>query len=314
MNPIPLIKPMLAVRSEAFDSADYLFEIKWDGYRVMAYLDCGTTELRSRSLLDITESFPELGKIHLGVKHLPVLLDGEVVVLSRGKPSFAALQARGRLSDPLKIRQASKKAPALYIAFDVLYINGRSVIEAPLKRRKEILADTVTGGSSVVVTDFVPGCGILLARAALEQGVEGIMAKALNSPYLPGKRSPCWKKIRHTKEADLAICGYRPGKGGKKLGSLLLCGYRGKELVFTGKVGTGFTRQAESDLVERLETLRTDRPQIRVSREEAGGVIWVRPELVCAVRYLEKTADGYLRHPSFKGLRFDKEVAECEAP
>ncbi|MFZ5634794.1 MAG: non-homologous end-joining DNA ligase [Bacillota bacterium] len=313
-NPIPLLKPMLAVKSAPFDSEKYLFEVKWDGYRAMAYLDSGATELRSRNRLDITGSFPELGKIHLSVKQLPALLDGEVVVFADGQPSFGFLQARGRLTDPLKIRRASVNTPALYLAFDILYVSGRPVIEEPLARRKEILAGTVAGGSPLVVTDFVTGSGILFAGAAREQGLEGVMAKALNSPYLPGKRSPYWKKIRYTEEADLAICGYRAGKGGRRLGALLLCGYKNGKLVFTGKVGTGFNRETEDDLIGRLQTLHTERPAVAVPREESRQVTWVRPELVCTVEYFEKTAAGHLRHSSFKGLRFDKELAECKAP
>ncbi|MCL6612192.1 MAG: non-homologous end-joining DNA ligase [Peptococcaceae bacterium] len=313
-NPIPLVEPMLAVRSEPFDNPEFLFEVKWDGYRALAYLDSGGTELRSRNRQDITGSFPELGGLHLSVKHLPALLDGEVVVFSGGRPSFGSLQARGRLSDPLKIKRAAVRTPALYLAFDILYVSGRPVIGEPLKRRKEILAASVQGGAFLVVADFVTGSGILFARAARDRGLEGVMAKALNSPYLPGKRSHYWKKIRFTNGVDLAVCGYRPGKGGRKLGALLLCGFRNGDLVYCGKVGTGFSREAEDDLIRRLQPLRTGRPPAAVSRQEAGGVIWVRPHLVCAVEYLEKTAGGFLRHPIFKGLRLDKGLEECEAP
>lgn len=311
---IPLIKPMLAVKSKPFDSDEHLFEVKWDGYRALAYLDSGVTELRSRNQLDITGTFPELGGIHLSVRQLPALLDGEVVVFSEDRPSFDAIQARGRLSDPLKTSRAALRMPALYIAFDILYVSGRPVFEEPLIRRKEMLSGAVAGNAHLVVADFVQGSGVLLAMAARERGLEGIMAKAVNSPYLPGKRSPYWKKIRHTGEADLAICGYSQGKGGRKLGSLALCGCKNGETVFVGKVGTGFSRETEADLIRRLQALRVNDPPVAVPRQEARGVAWVRPELVCSVEYLEKTADGLLRHPSFKGLRFDKEAAECTIP
>ncbi|MCL6478130.1 MAG: non-homologous end-joining DNA ligase [Peptococcaceae bacterium] len=303
---------MLAVKSAPFDSEEYLFEIKWDGYRALAYLDTGATELRSRNQLDITGRFPELGKMHLSVKQLPALLDGEVVVFKGGKPSFSTLQARGRLTDPLKIKRASVNTPALYLPFDMLYASGRPILGESLARRKEILAGAVN--PPLVVADFVTGSGNLFARAARDQGLEGIMAKALNSPYLPGKRSSYWKKIRFTEEADLVICGYRAGKGGRRLGALLLCGCKSGKMIFLGKVGTGFNRETEDELIGRLLALHTESPAVAVPREEARHVIWVRPELVCTVEYSEKTAEGYLRHPSFKGLRFDKGVAECEAP
>lgn len=307
---IPLMKPMLAVKSEPFDNSDYLYEVKWDGYRSMAYLDSGITELRSRNQLNITGIFPELSNIHLSVDRLPALLDGEVVIFNDGKPSFKSLQARGRLSDLLKIAEASKKTPALFIAFDILYSSGRPVYEEPLVQRKEILADSVSAGHPVLVTDFVVGNGILYADAVREHGLEGVMSKMMNSPYLPGKRSPYWKKVRNTREADLAICGYQTGKGGKKLGSLLLCVCQNGKMIFTGKVGTGFTREIEDDLIGRLQELQIDKPPLEVYRQ-SGNVIWVKPDLVCTVEYFEKTADGYLRHPSFKGLRFDKGVWEC---
>jgi len=308
---IPLLKPMLAVKSNPFDSEEYLFEVKWDGYRAMVYLDSGATQIRSRNQKDITGVFPELGNIHLRVNCLPALLDGEIVVMLGGKPSFGALQARGRLADPHKIKRASIISPALFLAFDILYASGTTVLKEALIRRKEILSGAVSGDSSLVISQFITGSGILFAKAALEQGLEGVMAKALGSPYLPGKRSTYWKKIRHTKEADLVVCGYRAGKGGRSLGSLLLCGYEKGEAVYMGKVGTGFSREVERDLMERLQPIRTAGPTVDVPGEEARGVLWVRPELVCAVEYLEKTAEGYLRHPTFKGLRFDKEVNEC---
>lgn len=311
---LPMIKPMLAVKSEPFDSPDFLFEIKWDGYRALAYLDSGSTELRSRNQLDITGMFPELGRLHLSVERLPALLDGEVVVFSGDMPSFQCLQSRGRLTNPLKVRQASLKMPALYLAFDILYTSGRPVLDEPLKYRKELLSGSVKGDNSLVAADFIQGSGIVFAGAARDRGLEGIMAKSLNSPYLPGKRSPYWKKIRHTKEADLIICGYRAGEGGRKLGALFLCGLEEGQLVYSGKVGTGFSRETEEDLLRRMQPLRTEGPPVPVPARESGGALWVKPRLVCTVEYLEKTREGYLRHPSFKGIRFDKDVEGCKLP
>lgn len=305
---------MLAVPSHPFDSREYIFEVKWDGYRAMAYLDKGITQLRSRNLLDITGAFPELNAIQRNVNSLPALLDGEVVVFSNGKPSFGAIQARGRLTDRARIKRASESAPAVYLAFDILYLNGLPVIDEPLAKRKEMLAGAVQGEGPLAVSEYVSENGILFARAVRQQGLEGIMAKALNSPYLPGRRSAYWKKVRHTKEADLAICGYRPGKGGRKLGSLLLCGIVGGKMAYVGKVGTGFSREVEEDLLSRLGKINTAKPPVEVPREDAAGAVWVVPDLVCTVEYLETTGEGYLRHPSFKGIRFDKELTECCLP
>ncbi|MFZ5642422.1 MAG: non-homologous end-joining DNA ligase [Bacillota bacterium] len=311
---IPLIKPMLAVNSKPFDSEEYLFEVKWDGYRALAYLDSNYTELRSRNQLDISGLFPELQQIHKNVKRLPALLDGEVVVFMGGKPSFQALQSRGRLKDSLKIRGSMDKYPAYFLAFDILYVSGQPVMGEQLQGRKAMMKENVTADSRLIIPEFLVGEGLLFWEAVKGRGLEGAVAKALKSPYLPGKRSPYWKKIRHTKEADLVVCGYRVGKGGRRLGSLLLCACRDGKKVYLGKVGTGFTRDLEEDLLKKLGSLHVEKPPVAVPREESVGVVWVRPELVCAVEYLERTAEGYLRHPSFKGLRFDKDAAECSIP
>lgn len=313
-TPIPLIRPMLAVKSDPFDSSEYYFEVKWDGYRALVYLDSGVTEIRSRNLLDITGLFPELGGMHLNVKGLPALLDGELVVFSGGRPSFRELQGRGRLLDPGRIMRAAQRSPARFLAFDILYISGRPVLEEALERRKDILAGAVKGNSVLAIPEFVRGEGMLLAEAARREGLEGVVAKALKSPYLPGKRSPYWKKIRHSREADLVICGYRAGKGGRKLGSLLLGAFEDGKLSFAGKVGTGFGRETEEDLIQKLNSLKIEKPPLPVPRGEESGVTWVRPALVCAVQYLERTGEGYLRHPSFKGLRPDKDPLECQGP
>lgn len=310
---IPLIRPMLAVKSEPFDSSDYIFEVKWDGYRAMAYLDRGITRIRSRNMLDITGSFPELGDIHRNVGELPALLDGEVVVFSGGNPSFGELQSRGKLSDGSRIKRAAEKNPAVYVAFDILYISGRPVLEKPLECRKDLLTGAVEAGPRLAISEFIRGEGLLLYDAARQRGLEGVMAKVADSPYLPGKRSPYWKKIRHSREADLVICGYKAGQGGRRLGSLLLCCFDDGKPLYAGKVGTGFNRATELEIIERLGPLVMESPFLKVPRGESAGVTWVRPELVCSVQYLEKTGEGHLRHPSFRGLRPDKEPLECDA-
>jgi ATP-dependent DNA ligase len=254
-----------------------------------------------------------LGGIHHNVSGLPALLDGEVVVFSGNSPSFGDLQARGRLSDAGKIKRAAEKNPAVYLAFDILYCAGRPVLEETLEHRKHLLAETVKGDAGLVIPEFVRGEGLLFAEAARQRGLEGVVAKAVKSPYLPGKRSSYWKKIRYAREADLVICGYKAGQGGRRLGSLLLCSFSGGQPLFAGKVGTGFSRGTEAEIIGRLGNLVAAEPYAAVPRGEAAGVTWVRPELVCTVKYLEKTREGYLRHPSFKGLRYDKDPLECMA-
>ncbi len=311
---LPLIKPMLATKAEPFNSKNYIFEVKWDGYRALAYLYNGRTELRSRNFIDLSPVFPELGKLHDSVGTLPVILDGEIVVFSGNKPSFSSLQARGRLTDSQKIRRVSHNLPAVYIAFDILYAGGRWLMEMPLNKRKELLRKHVAPDNFLAISDYVVGEGIEFAKAVQDNGLEGIVAKEISSPYIPGKRSVYWKKIRYTHDADLVICGYIPGKGGRKLGALLLGGFIDGRLQYCGRVGTGFTRATEEDLLKKLKPITKNEPSINVPAEEKKAAVWVEPVLVCTVEYLEKTGQGCLRHPSFKGLRFDKDVRECQFP
>ncbi|RKO67547.1 non-homologous end-joining DNA ligase [Desulfofundulus salinus] len=307
---LPLLKPMLATSSRPFDSPDFLYEVKWDGYRVLAYLDGGTL-LRSRNLRDITATFPELEELHKCVKKQPAIIDGEIVIFQDGRPSFAALQARGRLEDPLKIKGMARRHPAILMAFDVLYAGGRSLLNEPLRRRKELLAEMIKPGDQVLVSEFVLHQGRAFTAACVARGLEGVMAKHLDSPYLPGRRSPYWRKFRHTKEADLVICGYQAGRGRRRLGALLLGGYRGEELVYQGKVGTGFNREEEEHLLELLSRLVIPRPVLALPPVEARRTIAVEPVLVCAVEYLTLTAGGLLRHCSYRGLRLDKSPRDC---
>ncbi len=311
---LPLIQPMLATKSEPFNSNDYIYEVKWDGYRALAYLYKDRTELRSRNLTDITAVFPELGNLHVNVIHTPVIVDGEIVILSGRKPSFSCLQARGRLSDPSKILRASLNSPAIYIVFDILYVDNQWITDFPLERRKDVLSKHIIPGKFLALSDFISGQGITFARIAGEMGLEGVVAKALSSPYIPGKRSVFWRKIRNINDIELIICGFRPGAGGRRLGSLLLCGYDNGDLCFCGKVGTGFSQDTEEELLNMLEPMINNDLNIKIPDKERQGAFLVDPFLVCTVEYLEKTKNGCLRHPSFKGLRFDKDKGDCLIP
>lgn len=310
---IPLLRPMLAVNAEPFSSEQYIYEVKWDGYRGLAYLNGGTT-LKSRNLLDLTSFFPELASIQQYVNNLPVILDGEIIIMKEGLPSFAALQTRGRLKDDVKIRHASSTMPAMYMAFDVLYAAGRLLIEESLEERKQVLQRIITPSNELVLSEYIRGEGKLFAKACVQRGLEGVVAKKLDSPYLPGKRSAYWQKFRNTQEADLIICGYQKGKGSKKLGALVLGGYRDEGLTYQGKVGTGFNSEEELLLLNRMATLKVDTPTLKaVPRQEAIRTFWVLPRLVCVIQYLTLTKDGLLRHPSYKGIRTDKSPSECRA-
>ncbi|HBC94070.1 MAG TPA: ATP-dependent DNA ligase, partial [Pelotomaculum sp.] len=220
---LPLVRPMLAVSSLPFDSGEHLFEIKWDGYRSLAYLD-NHTVIRSRNLVDLTEKFPELAGLHRRVKKLPAILDGEIVVFEDGKPSFTGLQARGRRDGIKRTDRAFAGRPAVFIAFDVLYTDSGSVMEKSLEERKVILEDMVEQADELVLSRFIYAEGLAYYDACVREGLEGVIAKRLDSVYLPGRRSNSWQKFKDTREADLVICGYQRGAGGRLLGSLLLGG------------------------------------------------------------------------------------------
>jgi bifunctional non-homologous end joining protein LigD/DNA ligase-1 len=310
---LPLIRPMLAVSSQPFDSEKHLFEIKWDGYRGLVYLEKNDTLIRSRNLIDLTVKFPELGGLHQRIKKLPAILDGEIVVFEDGKPSFACLQARGRMNVMKRISRASAENPAIFIVFDILYIDGRSVMEKTLEERKSLLENMVEQADEVVLSKFILTEGLAYYNACVRKGLEGVIAKKLDSTYLPGRRSNNWQKFRNTREADLVICGYQNGAGGRLLGSLILGGYREGRLVYQGKVGTGFNEHEAALLLAKLMKLEVDEKILVVPSKENKQTKWVKPDLACAVEYLTLTSEGCLRHPVFKRLRTDKAPEDCEA-
>lgn len=306
MEELPLLRPMLAVSGKPFDDPNFIYEIKWDGFRCLAYLNKDKTVLRSRNLLDLTPSFPELAGLHRYVKGYPALLDGEIVAFKNGLPSFGALQARGLGSGSPGIKNLAGKEPALFIAFDLLYTGGVSCMEEPLERRKDLLAGSVNAGGPAVVVNFISGAGRDFFQACAAKGLEGVMAKRLGSPYLPGRRSPAWQKFRHVLEAELLICGYQAGRGGRKLGALILGKGTNGKIVYRGKVGTGFSQLEERRLLALLGALGVDEPAVPAPPKEKRLTYWVKPLLTCSVEYLGLTDDGLLRHPLYRGICWDK--------
>lgn len=311
---LPLLKPMLAVGAQPFSDADYLFEIKWDGYRCLAYLE-DSTVLRSRNLRNLTPAFPELEVIRHRVYDQPAILDGEIVVFAEGRPDFGTLQTRGRLFDRQRVLAAARAHPAVFVAFDLLYHGGNPMLKERLEQRRLLLKEIVQASPEIVVAEYIPGEGKAFFTACRASGLEGIMAKRRDSPYLPGQRSPFWKKIRAWKSADLVICGWEAGGGARGLGALILGGCQDGRMVFAGKVGTGFDINTARDLTALLSKLERRHPLFELPPAyRKGSPRWVKPVLVCTVDFTEITRDGLLRHPVFRGLRSDKEPGECTWP
>jgi DNA ligase D-like protein (predicted ligase)/DNA ligase D-like protein (predicted 3'-phosphoesterase) len=301
---------MLArLASEPFSGKDWIFEIKWDGFRAIAYVN-EELSLRSRNGKELKHNFPELEEL----KQLAhdVVLDGEIIVMKEGKPDFQALLERSQAASSIEIERQIKRSPALYVVFDILEKNSVSLVDLRLTERKEILKNSVKEGKHVLLSDFVEEKGEAYYEIVLEKGLEGIMAKKKDSSYESGVRSGNWLKIKKLRSCDCVIFGYTKGTGdrARTFGALLLGLYskEGKP-VYVGKVGTGFSRFTLKTLSEAFKLLKTDVTPFKVDVPEE--VTWLKPAIVCEVRYQTVTKDGRLRMPRFRSLRKDKLPSEC---
>lgn len=305
---------MLTQKEERpFTDPDWIFEVKWDGTRALCFYEGGTFKLQNRRLYDTTYRYPE---VRIAAKAKRAIFDGEVVIMWEGRPSFEMLQKREHLASAEDIARIAKKLPATYVAFDILYLDGRDLTAKPLMERKKILADVFENTESAVVTDYVEGEGEAFYRICRERGLEGVIAKQRDSKYQIGKRSSVWRKIKALKTVDCVIAGVTVGEGNRadSFGALILGLYDRKELRCVGRVGTGFDRGMVELLHRRLAAIQGDMP-FREKPDLAGEVkFWCRPELVAEVEYLMFTPDVALRAPSFQRLREDKDARACEFP
>jgi bifunctional non-homologous end joining protein LigD len=312
----PMLAPMLAEGGHrAFDDPDWRFEPKLDGIRTLAYVATEGTRLVSRTGRDQTDIYPELDNLARFVNALNAVIDGEIVASDEGgRPSFERLQQRMNLTAPKDVERARRQVPVVLFAFDLLWLDGHDLTREPLEERRRLLEEVVTVTGPMALTFVVDGEGTSFFESAKELGFEGIVGKRLGTPYVPGRRTKDWRKIKATNQQDCLILGWTPGTGsrGATFGALLLGAYRDGELMWIGQVGTGFTDGVLGDLVKRLTALEQAEPPIADHDLAAvKGARWVRPELVCEVEYLEMTRVGKLRAPSFKGLRPDKAPADC---
>ncbi len=305
---------MLAGTSKPFDSKEYLFELKWDGMRCIAFLENGELRLQNRNLRIVTQSYPELQVLTQSIKHKSAIIDGEIVVLDNGIPSFGRLQNRFQVDEPLRVEILRKLYPVTYVAFDLLYHDGQNLTETSLERRKERLREIVEENPHLLYGDHVEEQGKLFFNEAVKKGFEGAVAKQRNSPYLIGQRSQYWLKIKGKQTIDAIVAGYTEGEGKRAdtFGALVLAAYdSNSKLIHLGNVGTGFT-EAEADyLLSRLKPLKLKRETIAGEVKAPAPITWVRPELVCEVEYDSMTQDQKLRLPRYKHLRTDVSPQEC---
>ena len=317
-EPRPPPAPMLATASrEPFDDPEWGFEPKWDGIRAIAVCD-DETRLISRNAHDITVAYPELAALHDQVVALEAMVDGEIVAFGEGGvPSFQRLQQRMHLRDEQQIRQVAARIPVVYVAFDLLYLDGRDLTGWPLRERRRLLEETVVLSDRVQLSSVTEGTGVALFGAAAEHGLEGIIAKRLSSRYAPGDRSREWRKVKVALDADVVIVGWTEGAGRREgsLGSLVMAVYDGSALRYVGNVGTGFDRRSLDDALHRLHALDSTGPpfpsEVLRSRPDLRRAHWVTPSLVARVEHRGITTAGRLRAPSFQGFRADKDPGEC---
>ena len=326
---------MLASTARTLPSGEgWAYELKWDGVRAVCFVESGTARICARRGADATARYPELEAIADSYPDRELILDGEIVAFDEdGHPSFGLLQRRMGLTDPIQIARRASQTPVTFVAFDLLWLDGRSLLGEPYERRRVLLAELGFDGPSWQAPAHRVGEGEALLEAVRRRGLEGVVAKRFGSVYRPGRRSSDWIKVQNRRRQELVIGGYMPGEGGRsrRVGSLLV-GYwdttpeeaaslgRPQRLVYAGGVGSGFTDAALAVLSEKLEPLRRATspfeagwdPAIKYAgrARERGGLVWVEPALVAEIEFLRWTHEDTIRAASFKGLREDKEPRE----
>jgi bifunctional non-homologous end joining protein LigD len=311
------VEPMKAKLVADPPPGKWLYELKWDGYRALALRDGPTALLLSRNNKDLTQRFPDLAPALLQLPCRSAILDGEIVALdAKGRSSFQLLQ---------DFQNHEHRPPLAYYLFDILALDGRDLTHLPLSERKDHLATLLaTPSEALRLSPFLKGSYATLLAQVRKHGIEGLIGKRPDSKYEPGRRSGAWIKIKVLQEQEFVIGGYTPPAGSRHhLGALIVGYYEKGKLLCASKVGTGFTEAMLKDLHKRLQPLRIEKcpfanlPEQRkgrwgqgITKAEMAKCTWVRPRLVCQVRFTEWTRDAGLRHPAFLGLREDKAAAE----
>ncbi|MDR9458183.1 MAG: DNA ligase D [Salegentibacter sp.] len=301
IDPGDFLKPMLAtVTKKIFNNPDWIYEIKWDGYRLVANIQDGEVNLYSRNGISFNKKFPGLRKELEQIPH-DTILDGEVVILNEdGVPDFQALQNY----------DSKTKGELRYYVFDMLYLNDHSMLDLPLLERKSLLPEVLEDLEAVVYCDHIQGMGNAFYKKAIDAGLEGVIAKKADSTYSPGYRSESWLKIKAVQTREAIICGYTDSEE-SVFGSLILGTFKDGELIYIGNCGTGFSNEEQKDLLKKFKKHETkESPFPKKINLRGRKPIWMQPKLICEVKYSEMTKNGLLRHSVFKGLREDKEPEE----
>jgi bifunctional non-homologous end joining protein LigD len=307
------VQPMLATPGEPFSHPDWVFEIKYDGYRLLAGKEHGEVRLISRNQHDFTAVFPEIAEVLGSLPYDDFLLDGEVVVHdAEGLPSFAGLQQRGRLTRAMDIGRAAVQWPATLYAFDLLLFGEYDLRRLALTERKRLLAELLPTVGPIRLSEHIEGAGEAMFEQLRKLNLEGIVGKLANSAYV-GRRSTDWVKVSARSNDDFAVAGFTPPKGSRSgFGALLLAQRGEKGWVYAGRVGGGFGEQELKRVAERLAKAKAGVPPL--DPEDEPGARWIEPEFVVEVRFKNRSAKGRLRQPTFVRLRDDKNPEDCWLP
>lgn len=303
LNPKATIKPMLATSTKKiFNDKSWIYELKWDGYRMIANLNKGKVSLTSRNGISYNSKFSKIVD-DLNIIPHDVILDGELVALNEhGLPVFQDLQNYDNKST----------SDLRYYVFDMLYLNGHSMLDLPLLERKSLIPDVLENTKRSLFCDHIEGMGAAFYKKAIDAGMEGVMAKKADSTYSPGYRTESWLKIKSVESEEVIICGYTNSKS-SPFGSLILGRYNEEVLEYVGNCGTGFSVKTQREILKKLEPLETEKRPFQEKISLKGRLPnWVEPEIVCEVSFSEWTKTGKMRHPVFKGLREDKEISEVK--
>lgn len=303
------LSPMLIAQSSPpFFEPDYLYEIKWDGERCVAYLDpSGKTELINKRGMSMLAKVPELSDIHVNAK-TKCILDGELICLSGGAPSFEAIQRRSLMTNRYKIELESQAHPAAFIAFDCLYSGKSELLNQPIEKRKQALSSSISQSERLAISrayDYKSAPRLFELTKAKK--LEGVVVKQKASLYYPGRRTKNWVKIKNLMDDDFVVLGYVYKQN--SMISLVLGKVKEGAFEYHGHVTLGVGGRAFS-IIKSLKTLKTP-PLAHYDLKANKDAIWVEPKLVCTVQFMYKTPSGAMRQPVFKGLRFDKIPSEC---
>lgn len=287
------ISPMLIAQMQApFDDPEWIYELKLDGLRCIAYLEKDRVILRNKRNMELLPRFIELNDIYRQVTDR-CILDGELVVMVNGVPDFYELQKRTMLTSKTRIELEAARLPASFVAYDCLQAGDKGLLDVPLMERKKILEKLIQENERMAISRYIPEQGIQLFQLTIEKELEGVVAKKASSLYYQGKRTKDWIKFKRMADKDFLICGYEPGK----VISLILGEYQNGELVYAGTVSWGVRREV-------IKVLTKGNCPFRENMKWNGDIVWCKPEKTCIVEYMPNTLDA-LRQPVFKGIRDD---------